>query len=85
VPKPTKSPSEIQASYLEMIQNTRRASIDKEFAFTPDDLSLPLQVFNLKRQYQADPQVNARLDEAFNAIVSGRLETAREIIASYKP
>jgi hypothetical protein len=71
--------------YLEIIQNTRRASIDKEFAFTPDDLSLPLQIFNLRRQYQADPQVNARLDEAFNAIVSGRLETAREIIASYSP
>ena len=71
--------------YLEIIQNTRRTFIQNEFKFVSNDLPIPLQIFNLRIQYKGNSEVNARLDEAFNAVVSGNIEVAREIIADYSP
>lgn len=69
--------------YLEIVQDFRRTSIEAAFQFTKADLGLPLQIFNLRKQYPNDPQVNARLDEAFTAIIAGQLEAATRILADY--
>ena len=71
--------------YLEIIQDTSRSFTQNGFEFVSSDLSIPLQIFNLRRQFQGNQEVNARLDEAFNAIVSDNVKLAREIIAIYSP
>ena len=71
--------------YLEVIQATSRSLAQNGFEFVSSDLSIPLQIFNLRRQYQGNQEVNARLDEAFNAIVSDNVELSKEIIAVYSP
>jgi hypothetical protein len=68
--------------YLEIVQDTRR-TFDIEFAFTHEDLPIPLQLFNLRRQYADNAEVNAQLDSAAAAIIAGDLETASTILASY--
>jgi hypothetical protein len=75
--------TEFGYQYLEIIQDVRRTSIDPTFSFTKDDLALPLQIFNLRKQYPQDAQVNARLDEAFAAVIAGPLEAARAILSEY--
>ena len=67
--------------YLEIVQDTRRASIDKTFPFTASDLSIPLQIFNLRQKYKGDADMNASLDQAFQAVISGRLGTAEAILS----
>ncbi len=69
--------------YLEMVQDARRAMADGDFTFTAEDLHLPLQLFNLRREYAGDAAVNARLDEASTALIAGDVAAAREIIESY--
>jgi len=69
--------------YLEMVQDARRAMADGDFTFTAEDLRLPLQLFNLRREYDGDGAVNARLDEAFAALIAGDVATAANIIESY--
>ena len=48
---------------------------------TADNLRLPIQLFNLRKAYAKDADVQAKLDEAFNAIIAGDLTTAKGIIA----
>jgi hypothetical protein len=74
---------EYEYQYLEVIQDTSRSLAQNGFEFVSSDLSIPLQIFNLRRQYQGNQEVNARLDEAFNAIVSDNVELAKEIIDVY--
>jgi hypothetical protein len=69
--------------YLEMVQDARRAMADGDFTFTAEDLRLPIQLFNLRREYAGDTAVNARLDEAFTALIAGDVDVAVEIIDSY--
>src|SRR5258706_5360958 len=69
--------------YLETIQNIKIKSIDGKFPFTPQDLTLPLQIYNLRKQYAGNIQDNARLDEAVIAILAERPDLAREIMVQY--
>ncbi len=64
--------------YLEMVQEARRAT-DVNFTFTADDLRLPLRLFTLRKQYQGDTDVNARLDRVLTAIQAGDLDQARTL------
>lgn len=68
--------------YLAMIQETRR-NLDTDFEPTPDDLTLPLRLFEARRAYADDSTVNAELDQVFDAIVTGDLDTARDILDAY--
>ncbi|MEJ5310674.1 MAG: glycoside hydrolase family 71/99-like protein [Anaerolineae bacterium] len=70
--------------YLEMVQEARRAMAGDAFTFTAEDLRLPLRLFNLRRAYAGDAAVNARLAEAFTALITGDVGTARAIIDSYR-
>ncbi|MGC9395529.1 MAG: glycoside hydrolase family 71/99-like protein [Anaerolineae bacterium] len=69
--------------YLEMVQDARRDMADGDFAFTAEDLRLPIQLFNLRREYDGDAAVNVRLDEAFTALIAGDVSAAMDIIESY--
>jgi hypothetical protein len=69
--------------YLEMVQEARRATDKAGFPFTADDLPLPLQLFKLRQKHANDAEVNARLDQVFDAILAGDLDLARAILADY--
>lgn len=64
---------------LEIVQETRQ-SLDTAFTATSDDLILPLRLFKLRRAHEDDADINAQLDEVFNAIVAGDLTDARTIL-----
>ena len=66
---------------MEIVQEARRAA-DSAFTFSAQDLTLPLQLFNLRQQYRADPDANARLDEAFQFVLAGDLPSAQAILDS---
>jgi hypothetical protein len=69
--------------YLEMVQSTRRATDNEPFPFDVEDLELPLRLYDLRKQYAKDAQVNAQLDQAFEAILSGEPDVAAGILDSY--
>jgi hypothetical protein len=69
--------------YLEMTQEARRATDDAAFPFEAEDLRLPLQLLQARRQYADDDEVNARLDAAFDALIAGEPDEAQEIIVEY--
>ncbi|MGC9523547.1 MAG: glycoside hydrolase family 71/99-like protein [Anaerolineae bacterium] len=69
--------------YLEQVQETRRATDDEDFPFDAEDLRLPLQLLEARRNYASDPSANARLDEAFSAMISGKPREAATILADY--
>ena len=69
--------------YLEMVQDTRRATDDAAFPFEAADLRLPWLLLDGRRRYAGDSDVNARLDEAFDALNAGSLDEAAAIIAEY--
>ena len=74
--------SEFGYKYLEMIQDTKRNSIDPTFPFTVEDLEIPIQVYNLRKIYEDDEEVNQILDYIFNLIILGDLQSAVVIIDS---
>jgi hypothetical protein len=60
-----------------MVQETRQATDPEAFPYTAEDLRLPLRLFELRKQYPRDDEVNATLDTVFDAILAGDLEGAR--------
>jgi hypothetical protein len=63
--------------YLEIVQETRRALAD-DFTFTPDDLRLPLQLFELRKANPDNPEV----DEVFAALINGDIEGAQTMLSN---
>jgi hypothetical protein len=70
--------------YLEMVQEARRATDRSGFRFNAEDLPLPLRLFKLRQEYADDAEVNARLDQVFDAVLAGDLDLARAILADYQ-
>lgn len=70
--------------YLEIVQNTRRTLDTADFAFTAEDLTLPLQLYTLRKAHRADADIQVRLDEVFHAIVAGDLAAARAILEEFQ-
>jgi hypothetical protein len=68
--------------YLEEVQNTQKTLQASGFSFTPEDLRLPLQIFNLRKTLAENAESSTRLDAAVEAIFEGDLDTAVETIAS---
>jgi hypothetical protein len=68
--------------YLEMVQEARRSG-DESFSFTIDDLRLPLELFQLRKQHTGDADANARLDEAFQRIIQADTNSAKDILAEF--
>jgi hypothetical protein len=69
--------------YLEIVQNTQRTLDATDFAFTAEDLTLPLQLYNLRKAHADDADVQARLDEVFIAIIAGDLAEARAMLSDF--
>jgi hypothetical protein len=69
--------------YLELIQKIKKESIDDKFLYTQKDLTLPIQIYHLRKQYVGNTKVNAQLDSAVIAILAGRPDMAWKIIAQY--
>jgi hypothetical protein len=70
--------------YMEMLQAFRRQEIEPGFAAQAADLRLPLEIYRLRKLHPNDTALNARLDQAFTALVSGDTQAAMEIVAGYK-
>jgi hypothetical protein len=74
---------EFEYLYLEMVQEARRSLGAADFPFDAEDLRLPLKLFQLRKKYARDATANARLDDAYQAILAGELSAAEAILASY--
>ena len=68
--------------YLEMIQDVKRDSIDTTFPYTYSDLEIPLQLFQLRKFFETDNEVNLLLDSVFTLMIAGDLVAATTIIDS---
>ncbi len=68
--------------YLEIIQDVKRDSIDTTFVYTYTDLEIPFQLFELRKSFEIDNEVNVLLDSVFTLIVAGNLADAVVIIDS---
>jgi hypothetical protein len=75
--------AEFAYRYLEMLQEAQRSHINPDFAFTADDLTLPLHIFKLRKLYADDVGINGRLDQATYAILINNLSQAKAILAEY--
>jgi len=49
--------------------------------FTVEDLRLPLRLYELRKAYAGDAEVQAQLDGVFEAILDGDVEGAHVILA----
>jgi hypothetical protein len=70
--------------YLEMVQEARQAISGDNFTFTPEDLSLPYELYQLRQQYASDADVLAELGKASSAILAGDPQAAAEIMNAYR-
>lgn len=66
--------------YLEMLQAAQPRLGRAEFAYTADDLRLPLQIFQLRKAH-TDAQTNALLDEVVALLLEGQTGEARQKLA----
>ncbi len=73
---------EYRYQYLEILQDTHR-TLDPAFPFTPDDLTLPLQIYTLRQT--ADDALNQQLDQVVAAVLGGKLDEARAILRDLEP
>jgi len=69
--------------YLGILQDTVRASINPTFAYTMDDLAIPFQIYQLRKQNEGNTEVNQQLDKVFQLIISGDLDAAKTILDQY--
>jgi hypothetical protein len=67
--------------YLEIVQDARRSAGNVAFPFTSEDLTIPLQIYELRKRYTGDADVNARLDRAVNAVIAGQLDAAQALLS----
>ncbi len=73
---------EFGTQYVEMIQDIRRELIDSSFPYTEEDLNIPMQVYNLRKAFANDEEVNEIIDLIFEWIINGDILTAVGIIDS---
>jgi hypothetical protein len=62
---------------LGVIQDFRRQHLDAAFTGQTNDLTLPLRLYNLRRQYAGNAIVAAELNRTFTNLVAGNLSVAR--------
>jgi hypothetical protein len=67
--------------YLEIVQEQRQA-LSSDFSYTSEDLTVAFDLYTARRAHEGDEAVNAELDKAFDAIINGDIQGARDIIAA---
>jgi len=63
---------------LGIIQDARRAHLDSQFSYQSNDLVLATHLYQLRRAAATNAPLNAELNQAFTAIISGNLTQARQ-------
>ena len=66
--------------YLEIIQDLKK-NIDPRFSYRNEDLTLPRQLYDLRKKYGNDKEVMSKLDEVFTLLLSGKLAGAKKVMA----
>ena len=67
--------------YLQTIQ-AKRDSLDAEFQFQPDDLQLPLRVYNARLQFSGNAAVNSALNSVYGFIIASQRTQAIQLMDS---
>jgi hypothetical protein len=70
--------------YLEAIQKRMAMQSAKPFPFTPDDLRLPVKLYELRKQFIGDRNAMATLDEVSALMFSSKCDAARAIMTKFK-
>jgi hypothetical protein len=65
--------------YLEALQETQEALGNDEFRYTPEDLPLAYQLFQLRKSH-ADAESQGKLDEAFELLLTGQTQAAENLM-----
>lgn len=76
--------NEYRYRYLEMVQTLKREDIDPNFPYQEEDLGIPFQIYQLRKQYPDQPQTNKQLDDAVLAVLAGKPEVAHSILAEIR-
>lgn len=66
--------------YLEVLQSYRKKQAGKPFAYSADDLRLPIALYQLRQQAAADGRVATQLDRAAALLFASENEAARKIL-----
>ncbi len=67
-------------AYLEMIQREIIRLDGGGFPYAPEDLAIPLRIFEWRAAVEGSPQANALLDNAVTAVLAGRTDLAAMIL-----
>jgi hypothetical protein len=67
--------------YLEMLQAAQPRLGNTGFGYTPDDLRLPLKLFQMRKTLTG-PETRKKLDEASNLLLAGETAQAAQILAA---
>lgn len=70
--------------YLGIIQELIRSSINPDFPYTIEDLAIPFQIYQLRKQNEGNVDLNIQLDQAFQLIISGNVEAARTVLDQFQ-
>lgn len=69
---------------LETTQRLRRQHIKTRFAYTAQDLRLPVELYQLKKSLTSDSKAQSRLKEISDLLFAGKMEEARKRIAHFQ-
>ena len=66
--------------YLEVVQKRMRIQSGKTFPFGPDDLRLPVMLYELRKQSIGDQRAMKNLDKASTLLFSSKCDAARTLL-----
>ena len=66
--------------YLEALQNYRKKQAGKTFPYSPEDLRLPIALYQLRQQAATDGRAAVHLDSAAALLFASENEAARKIL-----
>ena len=66
--------------YLEALQNYRKKQAGKTFPYSPEDLRLPIALYQLRQQAAVDGRAATHLDSAAALLFASENEAARKIL-----
>ncbi len=78
--EPTK---EFAYLYLERLQSLFLN--DKKFSYTPSDLRLPVNLYQLRKHYEGNNEITAQLNRASKLLFSSKAQEATKILLKYLP
>ncbi len=78
--EPTK---EFAYLYLERLQSLFLN--DKKFSYTPSDLRLPVNLYQLRKHYEGNNEITAQLNRASKLLFSAKAQEATKILLKYLP